>query len=190
MTAALFDVDGILADFQGPSLREIARLGGPVIDPNNQSDYSIQDLPEVAPVREGLLDLWHREGFCRSLEPYPDAPRAIAEIRELGVPVMFVTAAMHSKFWHWERVEWLVEHFGATEEDVIFAHRKHLVDGHFLVEDSPKNAVAWADAHPDRLSFLWNHSYNRNVTDLPSNVVRVSGWGQILIAARDAANRS
>lgn len=190
MTAALFDVDGVLADFQGPSLREIARLGGPVIEPDSQPDYSIEDLPEVAPVRDGLLDMWHREGFCRSLEPYPEAVEAIAEVRSLGVPVMFVTAAMHSKFWHWERVEWLVEWFGATKYDVIFAHKKHLVDGHFLVEDSPKNAVAWALAHPDRPSFLRDHSYNRNAVDLPPNVHRVVGWGEIIVAARDAASRS
>ena len=154
----LLDVDGVLAD-------TLAHAG---------VDASAMPSWESAP--QALYEAFAAPGFVRSLPPCPCAVEGVAALRAAGAHPVFLTAPWYSSpTWASCRFRWLARHFGATHNDVIHTHAKHLVRGGMFIDDRPSNVEQWLAAHPDGIGLVWAQPYNR-ATRLP----RVSSWDEVM----------
>jgi 5'(3')-deoxyribonucleotidase len=173
----LLDVDGVLADFVGPTLRELHRMGGPKMTPE---DIKTWDLFCHIPVewKDHLLAAWDAEGWCHSLPMLPGAAEGVQRLREADADIVFATSPLKTIYWVEERIAWLGEHFGAKRDDIIFTSRKELLVGGMLIEDKLSTALEWSKTH-NRSTALWDRPWNQ-LPGLPWKVQRVSTWDGVL----------
>lgn len=153
----LLDVDGVLADFAGALLL----WAGP--------KYAREQLIEWDLLK--ALGLDHRQrnfdayagepGFCESLQVLDGAREFVESLRAFANVVVVTSPYSAARLWTFERLRWLERHFGITKHDVIFAKRKELVRGDFMVDDRPENVEAFAAAGGRSLlmSQPWNEAY-------------------------------
>jgi 5'(3')-deoxyribonucleotidase len=152
----LFDVDGVLADLRTPSesfLQEHLR----------RPDYRLPDLERFT---EGLderlhqtLGLhWATSGFATQLKPYEDALEALSKLRARhpgSLDIVALTAHWDAPTWVFDRRGWLQRHFDIWHKDQIHTHRKDLIHGDWLVEDSSEYAEMWLRRNPNgRVAYI------------------------------------
>lgn len=176
------DLDGVLFDQLGSIVRESKRQFGIEITREQITKY---DLSAVTPLSKREVEiLIHSKEFATG-DPIEDA--ALATRILFDHFVIHIPTARSYCLWK-ETLDWLREkqvfytflRFISSKEKPEYARRFHL---EYFVEDSLENAIAIAEFVPT--VFLIDYLYNRGET--PENVVRVSGWREILyhIARRD-----
>jgi 5'(3')-deoxyribonucleotidase len=69
--------------------------------------------------------------------------------------------------WEKARRRWLMKHFGATTDNIIFTGRKELIDGDVFIDDHDKNIFAWQTEYPSGLALLMQAKYNEHITSIP-----------------------
>lgn len=156
---ALIDVDGVLADFNGGLERILKRTYG--LTPSDDLNLHAGRQTECYDDRDrGLvLSVMRQPGFCAGLPVIEGAHKAVGFFRDAGCSVVFLTAPMiDGPAWCSERIAWLESHFNASPKDIIFAHRKDLVNGDFFIDDFKLNIDAWQATHPDKPTF-WINPY-------------------------------
>jgi 5'(3')-deoxyribonucleotidase len=192
----LLDCDGVLADLVTPLVEEANKLPATSRRVRNELDPTFPDISEFAPITPddvtdydiakafpGLTPAQvyaplYRQGFCRSLKPYPGAVEAVRRLQELG-EVYCVTKPTKSPYWMAEREEWLQVVCGIPADHVIFCHDKGMVRGNILVDDNPEFLDAWVADGGDgeeEHAFLWSRSYNQEAHWL----CRVASWEPII----------
>lgn len=78
------------------------------------------------------------ENIWKRVEPLPGAQEAVKTMKEDGHDVIVVTAS-HPDTVKW-KYDWLDRYFPSIKyRDIIFASRKQLVKGDFLIDDAPHN---------------------------------------------------
>lgn len=160
-TTILLDVDGVLADFCTPAMRWAHALGAdPSITADTLGTYAIDSLLHHTK-RERWWTRVTARGFCLSLQPYPDAKRAVSQLQMLG-DVVAVTAPMHSPHWADERRVWLRDHFGFDAHDIVSTAGKYWVGGDFFADDSAVHLAKW--------SMRWNTPNRAFLIDRPYNL--------------------
>jgi 5'(3')-deoxyribonucleotidase len=174
----LFDVDGVCGKFHDKArvlIKEIFNLDLPL------EAYTKWDVTSVLPTQEmkdRLNAAIAEPGFAITMEPYPEAQKAITEIRSY-IAVRFVTTPhLVSKTWMQERREWLIEKFKATHQEIIQAYDKVEIVGGLFLDDRPKNVRNWADHHPERVALLFDQPYNRSSES--DGLRRVTSWEEVL----------
>lgn len=179
---ALVDVDGVCGMFHDKArilIKELFNLDLPL------EAYTSWDVTSVLPdqdMKDRLNAAIAEPGFAITMEPYPEAQKAIAEIRQ-HVALRFVTTPhMISKTWMQERREWLIERFQATHQEIIQAYDKIEIVGGLFLDDRPKNVRRWAEYHPERVSLLWDQPYNR--AQESDGLRRVTSWEEVLDEVR------
>jgi 5'(3')-deoxyribonucleotidase len=137
----LLDVDGVLGDFIGHTLKGMGTLWSPP-DLPGQDDFKTWNLFDT--ITDGEQQkfcnrLWRKKGWCNSIPPFPAAIHAVNRLRKSG-EIYAVTAPL-SKSSHWvnERYEWLQHWFFIPPENVIFAYDKGIISGDLFVDDKPAN---------------------------------------------------
>jgi 5'(3')-deoxyribonucleotidase len=174
----LCDVDGVLANFTDPILAHCNVLTGKSHKFEDVKHYSIELLyPELGAhkVFEPVL----KQGFCLGIRPLPGAVDGIQALRE-HARVLIVTSPWYSsKFWHYERTQWLMSMFNIQPTDIIFTSQKHLVRGDSFIDDQVGHVGQWAKANRFRPAFLWAQPYNEGAP-LRHNCVRVSNWDAVV----------
>jgi 5'(3')-deoxyribonucleotidase len=148
----LVDVDGVLADFIGKVLTKInirkTRREG-VLDVTCTSYDEIK-----TDIRKQLKSEWDEEmeslvrspGFCKTLPVFLGSQKFIEDLRSTDRRIVFCTSPYKdSPTWAHDRGVWLKENFGATRDDIIFAHDKRFVNGIVLIDDLPKNIEDWSE---------------------------------------------
>lgn len=120
---------------------------------------------------------YFRPKMFAELEPIAGAIPALRKLVEAGHEVVFVTASPHgcadAKF------AWAKKHCPFIDE-VIMSHKKYLVHGDVLIDDSPKNIKAYRTVHPNANIFTIAYPYNKDVakyTDL-----RLGSWREPEVA--------
>lgn len=108
-----------------------------------------------------------------SLDPMPGAVDAITDLHDMGHNITFVTATP------WgcadAKYTWCKEHFPfLTHKDVIMAHKKYLVTGDVLIDDSPSNILEYRHHHSNAKIFTIAYPYNQGVADLCD--LRLGAW--------------
>ena len=194
----LLDVDGVVAEFIGHTLTMLAALGCPstlVPAQNTQPhwDYWQDWIPDDW--KQPLMAATRRPGWCLSIPVLPGAQEGVRALQDIA-DVYFVTSPMAgSEYWHMERMQWLRNHFGATDKQVIFCETKHRVLGDVFVDDKPANVDSYAVHHAAPTDgrtrgahvFLWEQSYNLELHKnglLHPAVVRTGDWSRVLAAAQ------
>ncbi len=167
----LLDVDGVVADFVGGATRLCAEVGHKlVVDCHDFTDKLQRDHRDVW---RHYMKRSAEVGFCGGLREYGRGAEGegilgfVEALQELGDVVAVTSPLSHSPHWHYERLEWLTMWAGIQRQNVIFAKRKDLVVGDFLIEDNFANLEAWhtrwRGAHNDGYSsraLLVGHDYN------------------------------
>lgn len=175
----LLDVDGVTADFMSQSFLHLRQVGGPAV---THQDIVTFDLLSFIPERfqSILLRTWKEQYFCATIPLYEGSQEAVRSLRELG-EVIFVTAPLaDSPHWHWERTQWIKEHFGSDGKDVIFATRKQHIVGDVLIDDRLDNLLDWQKAHPNGVPILWSVPFYARYSPTPPGVVSCNSWDELI----------
>jgi 5'(3')-deoxyribonucleotidase len=175
----LSDVDGVCAKFHDKArvlIREMFGLDLPL------EAYTKWDVTSVLPtqdMKDALNAAIAEPGFAITLEPYPEAQKAVVEIREIA-PIRFVTTPhIVSRTWMQERREWLIDKFSAEHREIIQCHDKVEVTGGVFLDDKPSHVRNWQEHHPDGISLLWDQPYNRSPAE-SAGLRRVTSWDEVI----------
>lgn len=190
MSKILLDVDGVVCDLIGDTLRHVNQIVSPErVELTDITEWDtnacinrklkflgIQSV-DVAPI---ITDLWNRQDFVRGLTPIDGAVDAVTSIRGIGHRVVFLTAGRYqSRYWFSERHEWLRYWFDAQESEIIFASSKYFVKGDIFIDDKPGNVAAWQRENPDKEAWLltqpWNHGTDLNGINHVSSLLKIHG---------------
>lgn len=172
----VLDVDGVLAKFHERALVLIREEFGLEFSMEDYSGWDVTCLLERQEDKDRLNRIIREPGFATSLEPYPEAVRAVRTIRDAGAEVLFATSPnWFSETWMWERKLWLMRHFGAHEEEIAHIHRKHHLLADVFVDDKPSTVRSWFARHPGGKALLWSTPYNRSERELP----RAESWEDV-----------
>jgi len=174
----LLDVDEVLAAFVPPAIVAISQvLGRPwslAEAPADEWDmFSVLTEDEYDEVCK-IIDV---QGFVLDLEPCAGAKQGVSELWS-RCDIVVVTRPRHTPYWAYERVEWLVEHFGFLPTDVVFAADKWRIDGDFLLDDHPDNVRSWQAAHPKGLGMFWTTEHNLRLDG--HDDIRVPSWSEVI----------
>ena len=63
--------------------------------------------------------------------------------------------------WHLIRIKQMKKMFGFEENEVIFATRKSMVRGDFLIDDRNKNVELWKAANAKGTGILYKQDHNK-----------------------------
>ena len=174
----LLDVDGILADFVSATVKIMNSMTGMSLIPDDIINWEVTSILEDHQTRELCKAEFNKAGFCSTLEVYDGAQEAVKILQD-KTELFFVTSPMLSNpTWMPDRVEWLERHFGIDHKHVVFANKKYIISGDFMVDDSPKNINDWLFYNPDSCGLLWDRPYNR--TPDADKLIRVSKWDEII----------
>lgn len=177
MRKLILDVDGVLAKFHERALTIIRDRWGYTYELDHFKEWDVTLLLPLQEQRDELNATIQLPGFASELEPYTEAQRAVRELREREVHLLFATSPNHhSPTWMWERKIWLMQHFGASEEEIAHIHRKYFLAADAFVDDKPSHVRSWAQHNPGGTGVLWDAVYNRGAAGLR----RCSDWSEIL----------
>ncbi len=187
----LFDCDGVLAGFSQGALDVVEGLTGSRHELSEITGWSITGCPFFKKLAEvhgpELKDAFWRQvgayGFCSGLPPIEGAREMLDQVRELG-DVYVVTSPFDSPTWMREREAWLRIRMGVPSNRVIFASEKHVVRGHFLVDDKPEHVDEWAAENSGGTGFLVDRPYNQGHSLDAGNAFRITKWSDVVQAAR------
>lgn len=137
----LMDCDGVVCDFHGGTFPYIKAAGINISHNDIKKDSREYEYWKAA----DLDRITKSPGFCSSLKPIDGAKEFVNKVRnKLNLDIIFVTSPMKdSPYWHWERQQWLKEHFDVKRTELIFAKDKRYVNGITLLDDHISNILDW-----------------------------------------------
>ncbi len=183
----LLDVDGVLANWTASAIDVAAKITGKFFSMEELCSWNIFETIGHEHY-EACNEAFQEEGFCASIQPYAPALSGFRMLRE-HAEVFVVTSATHSKYWHYERCEWLKKHFDIDPSRICFTDNKHHVRGDIFVDDKLSNVWEWYNCNKDRVSLLWAQPYNKldrydqSVSRWPATC-RIDGWSSLIDVAR------
>ena len=119
-------------------------------------------------------------GWVRSMNVVSGAQKGIDEIRSLGGEVFCITSPIGDHpTWGYERMTWLLEHFGIDKAHVGQITTKELVYGDFFVDDLTKNLNPWGKRWKQSKAIMLLNEFNINEQPDPS-VYRARNWDEIV----------
>ena len=136
------DCDGVLADYVGA----ILDILGKGHTPEDIVDFDFKKCPKLSQVDLHSIHVAsHTRGFVRSLDVYEGAREFLEALRNIDRVVCLTTPTATSKYWAYERAEWLREELGFDDRDIVQCHDKTLCygEGDVLIDDSINNCVIW-----------------------------------------------
>jgi 5'(3')-deoxyribonucleotidase len=124
------------------------------------------------------------EHFWESMTPAYSTQHAVRQLLADGHEIRYITTPyIACENWCRIRTAWLVKHFRASREHIIFTHEKHLVLGDVFVDDSMSNVVAWGEWHAEApatgRAFLIDKTYNQTNVPFVSNIKRIPDLSQL-----------
>lgn len=174
----LCDVDGILADTVGASIKFINEVTGQHLVESDINDFHLPKFIQD-PRRQHLIDdEMNRQGFCLSILPYSGSKHAVELLKKLTDFYVVTAPFLTSEYWMHERMEWLARNFPISKDRVNFVTHKSIVHGDFLLDDSDRNLHNWLEENPNGQALLWDRPWNQN--PLHPRVRRVFGWPEVM----------
>lgn len=174
------DCDGVMCSFTGGILKFVNK---------NFMDHELTPLATDEHIRqwnvstalglskaedEALVAHIKTEGFCAGLDMVPGTLEAVTALREFA-RVICVTSPYPSKYWEWERRQWLGDKLGFQKKDTVFADDKNLIVADVLLDDKLDTILAYTRGEPVLLAQPWNQS----VMQEQSHLI-VHNWSQFL----------
>lgn len=151
----LIDLDGTTVDMMKKWLDQYNKDYNDNLTVNDIKDWDTHKWVK----KECGKKIYHylsRPGFFRDLEPYPHAIDVLGRLSK-DFDVVIVTAS--PRIGHSDKTLWVRNNLPfIPRRNIIFAHRKDLVRGDLLFDDSPDNL----DAFPG-ITVALRHEYNKHV---------------------------
>lgn len=115
-----------------------------------------------------IYDYLQDKGLFLNLKPLPNAIEVISRlVRNYEILIVTVSPSLSA---YAEKEEWIKINLPfIPRENIIFTHRKELIDGDLLFDDAPHNLCAFQKK--GKISIAMNYPYNQEV-----NCARVSSW--------------
>lgn len=142
----LLDCDGVLGDYAS----EVIRFVNMRVQPerpftiHDAADFSILESLGFEHLQDELDRHIEDTYYCATMPVLPGAVEFVNRLYQLNHEVVIVTSQhMGVPLWCSQRMAWLWKHFGIHADDVIFARRKHRIEGDVLVDDKPENLVSF-----------------------------------------------
>lgn len=178
-----WDVDGIIAKFNSAFINLIKEQTGIELPPESDTYPDTWSYHRAAGVtKEQDQVLWNHimEGdFWETLDHYPEAPAALALIRECrskGDHIYFVTSRPGQYAKH--LTEFWLDNLGYECPTVLISSNKGPVckglGVEMFVDDKPENCIDVALSCSRAQVYLLDAPYNRKVLYLPTNVTRIT----------------
>ena len=175
------DLDDVVLDFVAGILETVNRDFGSDLTPDDINDWRFgQFIDEIIgkPWFEWLEE--HSWLWAQKFKPVKGAIGGIEKLRRAGHYVEIVTT---KPVWAEDATwEWLARYKPRVHRLTLVpmeGKEKHeLTDADLLIDDKFENCEAWAaDMRP---ALLYNRPHNLNYRNVPTGVVRVSDWNEIL----------
>jgi len=169
---ALFDFDGVLADYDFAMIRDYDRIKSPEDAPY----LSFKKDQEPAYIKERIRLIRNKSGWWQNL---PEFERGFDILRiaiEQGFEINVATKAPLSAKNSWtEKAIWFEEHIKplAPKAKLTITEDKGLLYGTVFVEDYPENIERWLTWRKRGVVIMPAHSWNQNY--LHPNVTRYDG---------------
>jgi 5'(3')-deoxyribonucleotidase len=78
-----------------------------------------------------------------------------------------------------EKRQWIKDRFPDYDlSNMIFAHRKYLIDGAVLFDDKPSHLQEWKENHPRGLTVTVEYPYNTDASSDMRFYSKASAWKQ------------
>jgi len=171
----LLDMDGVVADFMGPWLKQYNYLTGEKVTLNdihglNTKKY-VGDPFTLNKIKDSV-------GFIRNLPPLPGAIDGVETLHRLGHDVVFVSNGTNCPTSGHEKRDWLKFYFSKLWQfpKLVLTYHKYLVKGDCLVDDHPRNLE---NLDPSCAPLLWHQKYNSNITGY-TGYTRIYDWSNLL----------
>jgi 5'(3')-deoxyribonucleotidase len=185
----LLDCDGVLAHFTAGARRWASSRGLGSFTDEQITEYDIMKSFGVGPENWGSFRAWLTgTRFCREAPVFEGAQAFVEELRKLGDVVIVTAPFVGVDHWEADRRDWLKRHFGFGHKDVISAHRKEVIRGHVLIDDSLDHCEAFVSKSTYRRAVLVDRPYNRHRAQRGTHVMaRAKGYAEVLAALRAEA---
>ncbi len=178
----LVDVDDVIAEICEPVLNfvneklDLKDANRFVYDDIKQYDICIAlGHPELTPY---FIEQLGKENFCKNLEVIKGSQDTIKELQKNHKIYVVTSPFYYSKFWMYERTNWLVDNFGFSTKNIVHTAAKELIQGDILIDDRLDNINSWASANPLGFGLLWDTPYNQ-CENLQYHVIRVKSWDDV-----------
>lgn len=154
----LTDIDGVFADFVGGLCVELSARGfQKTPDEIKHWDLAASFTPEELRASHEIMA---SPGFCHGLEWYEGARSFVQGLNLLGQVHALTAPFRDGASWMHERLGWLSGVVASDRVHFVSGKYKHLVRGDVLIEDHPRNAFDWLEAHPDGIAVLIDRPWN------------------------------
>lgn len=156
----LFDMDCIIVNMLPYWLDIYNELSGENIQAKDITEYEIRHFVKDPDLFDAIL---HEEGFFLPMKPMPGAVKYMRKLIDEGHDIVVLTQApRNSDHGEKEKKEWIKKYFPKYERaNMIFAHRKDLVDGVLLFDDKPSHLIHWKERHPKGITATIEFPYNK-----------------------------
>ena len=172
----LLDADGIFVNFVKGFLQVIKDATGKSFTEDQITEFNICKALGLNDVESTLVYSKITPGFCRDLEPMPEAISWIQRLNATCADVYVVTSPFSSvPTWTHEREIWIKEHIGLPHSRVIHGSAKHLIRGDYFVDDKAENCQAWDENNPGT-AILWDQPWNAK---FPWHGHRLNEWAKL-----------
>lgn len=133
----LIDMDNVLENLGDVWVDELNKRHGLSMTPEDITEWDMAKFYPTLTRNEVFAPL-HDESTWLRVEPLPGAQEAVNTLKADGHDLVIVTAS-HPDTVKW-KYDWLARHFPSIKyKDIIFASRKQLVTGDYLIDDAPHN---------------------------------------------------
>ncbi len=151
----LVDMDSIIADFYFGVIRAYTEETGHVPPPDVLGTWDAK-----FPNGKDCFAYFKQPGFFEGLQPVPGAleflQRAIGE----GHDVLILSAATLTHV-PTEKYKWFTQHMPSfSRNQIMFAARKDVVRGDYLIDDHAKNTGPWLKSNPQGIAVGIEYPYN------------------------------
>jgi 5'(3')-deoxyribonucleotidase len=160
MSKILIDMDAIISNLSKKVLDRYNEEHITQFDIEHLSDYHFEKvLPQGA-----KADAYLKEpGFYSDLEVIPGALDALTFLNERH-EIVIVSSPGHNWNCIPEKAQWLDTRFPfLNPRNRIFTPEKHHTFGDYLIDDAPRNLLAWQNEYPCKTTIAIAYPYNRSV---------------------------
>lgn len=163
----LFDMDAITVDMTPVWMKRYYEKSGELVDPDEALKH--WDWPKYTRYPDVCNSIIEEKGYFFDLPPMPGAVEAITELMAKKANILFITQPPRkADFAVKDKRAWILKHFPDFElTNIGFFHKKHLVYGDLLFDDSPEHLTNWynfglqsAKNGKDRVRATINYKYN------------------------------
>lgn len=173
---ALFDMDGVLFDYEGQLRRDLDVITSDV----EKEEYKLEEkdiweLEKIAPWMKKRIDLIKNQpDWWRLLPKFKLGWDVYEAAVEIGFCTQILTKGPRSRPVAWgEKHQCIIDHLGDDVPVNVVGKNKAHYYGRVLVDDYPDYVEGWLEFRPRGLAIMPLHDYNKRF--LHSNIIHYDG---------------